>query len=206
MTVFIHNREQILPLFKRYLKIHFIIYHLFLPQRCAIQTQFNYAPDGNGGIKQVENDDGRRPPGETGSYRRYTHIPFGGSGLSSSAMDYAKFGQMLVNGGALNGVRILKQATVEQMTTNQLPAAVGFLEPPSPGGTGYGLGVSVLVDVAASGNLGSKGQFGWAGAATTTVIMDPKQDMVAILLTQYMTGDFNIIASWQRLVYESLRQ
>ena len=176
-----------------------------VPDKYVDRYTANYGPDGKGGIKQIENNDGRRPAGEEGSYRRYTHMPFGGSGLSGTAMDYAKFAQMLVNGGELNGVRILKQETVKKMTTNQLPAELGYLGPPSPGGTGYGLGVSVLEDVAASDNLGSKGQFGWAGIASTYVIMDPKQDMVSILLTQYMPADFNFIMQWQRLVYESLQ-
>lgn len=177
-----------------------------IPDKDVDRFTANYGPDGNGGIKQIENSDGGRQDAAADSYRRFTHIPFGGTGLSATALDYAKFGQMLINGGELNGVRILKQETVQQMTTNQLPAAIGYLGPPSPGGTGYGLGVSVLVDVAASGNLGSKGQFGWAGAATTFVIMDPKEDMVAILLTQYMPGDFSISETWQRLVYQSLNK
>lgn len=175
-----------------------------VPDKYVSRYTANYGPDGHGGIKQIENSDGRRPAGVSGSYRRYTHIPFGGSGLSSTAMDYAKFAQMLVNGGELNGVRILSKKTVRLMTSNQLPGSIGYLGPPSPGGTGYGLGVSVLVDVAASGNLGSRGQFGWAGAASTYVIMDPKQDMVSIFLTQYMPGDMNLISKWQRLVYQSL--
>lgn len=175
-----------------------------VPEKYVDRYTANYGPDGNGGIKQIENSDGQRPAGESGSYRRYTHIPFGGTGLSSNAMDYARFAQMLVNGGELNGVRILKKTTVRQMTSNQLPASVGDLGPPSPGGTGFGLGVSVLEDVAASGSPGSKGQFGWAGTASTFVIMDPRKDMVAILLTQYMPADSNIRRKWQSLVYESL--
>lgn len=177
-----------------------------IPDKYVDRYTANYGPDGKGGLKQIEDSDGGRQDDDANSYRRYNHIPFGGSGLSSTAMDYAKFGQMLINGGELNGVRILKKETVEQMTTNQLPEAIGYLGPPGPGGTGYGLGVSVLVDVAASGNLGSKGQFGWAGAATTFVIMDPKEEMVAIFLTQYMPHDFSISGKWQRLVYESLKK
>jgi len=175
-----------------------------VPDKIVDRYTANYGPDGQGGLKQIEGQDGKRPAGETGSYQRYTTIPFGGSGLSATAMDYAKFAQMLVNGGELNGVRILKPETVKLMTTNHLPAGIGYLQPPSAGGNGYGFGVSVLVDVAASGNLGSVGQFGWAGAASTFVIMDPKQDMVAILLTQYMPSDVNIRDLWQRLVYEAI--
>ena len=125
--------------------------------------------------------------------------------LSADAMDYAKFAQMLVNGGELNGVRILGRKTVELMRTNNLPPEVGTIGgSPSAGGTGFGLGVSVLVDEAAAGNIGSVGQFGWAGAASTWVIMDPKEDMVAIVLTQYMPSDFEFAGKWQTLVYQAL--
>ena len=119
-------------------------------------------------------------------------------------MDYAKFAPMLVNGGELNGVRILGKKTVELMTMNHLPAEIGTLGPPSPGGSGYGLGVSVLINPAAAGNLGSVGQFGWAGAATTFVIMGPEEDMVSILLTRYMPTDFELATKWQTPGYQSI--
>jgi len=175
-----------------------------IPDKYVARYTANYGPDGNGGIKQVENNDGGRRDDEANSYRRYSSIPFGGSGLSSTAMDYAKFAQMLVNGGELNGVRILDSKTVEQMTTNQLPDSIRYL--PNLDGIGYGLGVSVLVDVASAGGLGSKGAFSWAGAASTFVIMDPKEDMVAILLAQYEPMDLNLYTKWRRLVYESLKK
>ena len=180
-----------------------------VPDKYVDRYTANYGPDGKGGIKQIENSDGRRPAGETGSYRRYTRIPFSGAGLSSTAMDYAKFAQMLLNGGELNGVRILKQETVKAMTSNQLPASIGYLGTPGAGGTGFGLGVSVLVDVDASGKSRSWGQFGGngvasIGAASTYVIMDSKEDMVAILLTQYMPVDAGLYRKWTALVYQSL--
>ena len=175
-----------------------------VPDKVVDRCTANYGPDGNGGIKQIENSDGRRPAGETGSYRRFTRIPFGGSSLSATAMDYARFAQMLVNGGELNGVRVLKKETVKQMTTNQLPDAVRYL--PDSDGIGYGLGVSVMVDVAATGGVGSRGEFGWAGAASTFVIMDPKHDMVAVLLAQYEPIDFDLYRNWRRLVFQSLEK
>ena len=175
-----------------------------VPEKIVDRYTANYGPDAHGGLREIEGQDGKRPAGETGSYQRFTAIPFGGSGLSATAMDYAKFAQMLVNGGELNGVRILKPETVKLMTTNHLPAGIGYLQPPSAGGTGYGFGVEVLIDVAASSIPGSVGSFGWAGSASTYVIMDPKQDMVALLLTQYMPGDTKIRDLWQRLVYQAI--
>jgi len=93
------------------------------------------------------------------------------------------------------------------MTANHLPAAVPDLAAdlgPIFRGVGYGLGVSVLLNPAQSGNLGSPGQFGWGGAATTWVIIDPQEDMVSIFLTQYMPMDSNVVSRFQTLVYQSI--
>jgi CubicO group peptidase (beta-lactamase class C family) len=177
-----------------------------IPKKYVPRYAANYAPNPKGGLTMIENPDGSSPNGGSSTgYARFTTIPFGGLSLSADAMDYAKFAEMLVNGGELNGKRILGPKTVELMRTNNLPPEVGTIGgSPSAGGTGFGLGVSVLVDEARSGDLGSVGQFGWAGAATTWVIMDPKEDMVAILLAQYMPTDFDFSSKWQTLVYQAL--
>ena len=127
--------------------------------------------------------------------------PAGGSGLVSTAEDYFRFAQMLLNGGEFNGARVLSRKTVELMTKNHLPAGIGAGL--TPGG-GYGLGVSVLMDVAAHGNLGSQGQFGWSGAATTTVIIDPAEDMVSIMMVQYRPGNIPLWRQFQTLAYQSI--
>jgi CubicO group peptidase (beta-lactamase class C family) len=170
--------------------------------KTARQTSV-YGPSADGGLKLVEDREGRRPAGDAGSYARFSGVPFGGTGLSSTATDYARFAQMLVNGGELEGVRVLGRKTVELMASNQLPPAVGMLSGRNAG-SGYGLGVIVLVDPPASGNLGSPGQFGWAGAATTWVIIDPKEKMVSVLLAQHMPIDFPFAYTWQTLVYQTL--
>ena len=108
---------------------------------------------------------------------------------------------MLLNGGELNGTRVLSRKTVELMTLNHLPA--GQTTGLAPGG-GYGLGVSVLVDVAASGNLGSPGQFGWGGAANTSIIIDPKEDMVSILMAQYRPTSIPLWREFQTLAYQAI--
>jgi CubicO group peptidase (beta-lactamase class C family) len=128
---------------------------------------------------------------------------FGGYSISTTAADYALFAQMLLNKGQLNGVRLLSPKTVELMTTNHLPPAAlasGALGP----GTGYGLGVSVLMNPAQKGNVGSVGEFGWSGAASTHVLIDPKEDLVAIYCTQLMGGDFAIRAEFATLLYQSI--
>lgn len=138
---------------------------------------------------------------ESSDYIDQGKYPAGGSGLVSSAEDYYRFAQMLLNKGEFNGTRILSRKTVELMTQNHLPP--GLNAGLSPGG-GYGLGVSVLLDPAASGNLGSKGQFGWSGAASTTFIIDPVEDMVSIMMVQFRPGDVPLWREFQTLVYQSI--
>lgn len=131
-------------------------------------------------------------------------FPSGGAGLFSTANDYFRFGQMLLNGGELEGSRILGRKTVEFMTANQLT----FLEKPSidaRGADGFGLGGSVRLDIAKGGTLGSVGQFGWSGAATTTFIMDPQEQMIALLLAQHWPyNQHGIFQKFSTLVYASI--
>ena len=135
--------------------------------------------------------------------RGYGDTVFGGHSISTTIGDYALFAQMLLNKGQLHGVRLLSPKTVELMSMNQLPGpamAAGGVRP----GTGYGLGVSVLLDPAAAGNLGSVGEFGWSGAANTHVFIDPKEDLVAIYCTQLMLTDFGLRSEFATLLYQSI--
>lgn len=109
----------------------------------------------------------------------------GGGGLRSTAADYARFAQMLLNGGQLNGRRLLSRKSVELMTTNQ----IAHLADPHPFANqhlGFGLGVRIVTNLGRSPHLGSPGMFGWDGGTTTLVWMDPKERLVAILLTQHL--------------------
>ena len=136
----------------------------------------------------------------------YGDAVFGGYSISTTAADYALFAQMLLNKGQLNGIRLLSPKTVELMATNHLPpaalasGAASFLGP----GTGYGLGVAVLMNPAQKGNVGSVGEFGWSGAASTHVLIDPKEDLVALYCTQLMGGDFALRAEFATLLYQSI--
>lgn len=138
------------------------------------------------------------------TYERFAKHPFGTLGLWSTASDYARFSQMLLNGGELDGVRILGAKTVELMTSDNLPPAVGTLAASGKPGSGYGLGVSVQLDVPADGNLSSVGAFGWDGAATTRFIVDPAERMVAILMSQKAPFDERMLKEFQTLVYQSI--
>jgi CubicO group peptidase (beta-lactamase class C family) len=189
-----------------------------VPKQYVSRYTANYGPkdpaNPAAGLALVETREGVPPAAASGGgpigggYARYTNIPFGGLSISSTAMDYALFGQMLVNGGALNGTRLLGTKTVELMTMNNLPASIpgiGFGAPgTNTGATGYGLGVSVVLDPARAENLGSKGTFGWAGAASTWAILDPEEDLVLILMSQYMTADADFAGRFQTLAYQAI--
>ena len=109
---------------------------------------------------------------------------------------------MLLNGGELDGVRILGRKTVELMSGNHTGNL--FVVNRGPG-WGFGLGVSVLVDLGASGQLGSEGMFGWGGAFNTITFVDPKEDMIGIMMSQVRPNDhLNVRRDFQTLVYQAL--
>ena len=138
------------------------------------------------------------------TYDRFATRPFGTSGLSSTAMDFARLSQMLLNGGELDGVRILSRKSVELMTQNNLPASIGDLTATGDPGIGYGLGMSVALDAAAAGNLVSPGTFGWTGAATTSFMIDPKEDLVAIVMAQKWPYDMRLLSEFQTMAYQTI--
>jgi CubicO group peptidase (beta-lactamase class C family) len=111
--------------------------------------------------------------------------PSGAGGLYSTAGDYARFCQMLLNGGELDGVRILRRKMVASMMSNHLT----HLSPPVnefSDAEGFGLGGYVVLDPARRGMLGSVGQFGWSGAAATWFTIDPQEQLFAILMMQHL--------------------
>jgi CubicO group peptidase (beta-lactamase class C family) len=124
----------------------------------------------------------------------------GGHGLVSTASDYFRFAQMLLNGGRLDGVRILSRKTVELMTSSHLtPEQLGpdWVDP----GAGYGLGVRVATNPAGSGMLGSVGEHGWGGAAGTYYWVDPVERFIGVFMMQFQpggafpaAGDFRVAA------------
>lgn len=114
--------------------------------------------------------------------------PSGAGGLYGTAADYARFAQLLLGGGTLDGQRLLGRETVARMMSNHL---TGLNPPTIPGspGEGFGLGGSVLVDPALRGRPGSLGQFGWTGASSTAFFIAPRNKLVAVLLAQHLQRD-----------------
>jgi CubicO group peptidase (beta-lactamase class C family) len=109
----------------------------------------------------------------------------GGGGLLSTAPDYARFSQMLVNKGELDGNRLLSPSTVELFSLNQCPVeALPINNDIYHAGYGYSLGTRVLMDVAQSGMAGSLGEFGWPGAFRTFFWIDPVKELYGLFMTQ----------------------
>ena len=132
----------------------------------------------------------------------------GGAGLISTAGDYARFCQMLLNGGALGDLRLLGRKTVELMATNQTGPTSPF--PPSmpPEWTmsayGYGLGVRVLMDVSKSNAGGSVGEYGWSGAQSTYFWIDPAESLFGVFMTQLEDIQLRYARTVQALTYQAL--
>ena len=127
-------------------------------------------------------------PSATHPGARLNAYASGAGGLYSTAADYARFAQMLLDGGTLEGHALLKRKTVELMLRNQLT----MLDPPVNqfnAGEGFGLGGYVVLDPVRRGQPGSVGQFGWSGAASTYYMIDPHEGLLAILLLQHLPHD-----------------
>jgi CubicO group peptidase (beta-lactamase class C family) len=123
----------------------------------------------------------------------------GGAGLLSTAHDYARFLQMIENGGQLDGVRILSPKTVALMTTN----LVGTLFEGGSRGTGFGLGFGIVEHLGANG-LASVGSFGWGGAYGSVYTVDPKEHLVLVFMMNQLPNRADINGKWATLVYQAL--
>jgi len=130
----------------------------------------------------------------------------GGLGLFSTAADYMRFAQMLVNAGTLDGERIVGRKTLELMHANHLPTELlpfELLGLPVPG-MGFGLGSRVMLDAAQTAGPGSVGEYGWAGAAKTYYWVDPAEELVGLFMSQYMTGMLLPDRDFRSLVYQAI--
>ena len=130
----------------------------------------------------------------------------GGSGLVSNIDDYSKFAEMLLNGGVLDGVRVLSEASVNLMSRNHLSNEI-LSDGASFGidGVGFGLTMAVLMDAGISGTYSTDGEFSWGGAASTIFWVDKKNSITATLMTQYMPSDkYPLREELKTLLYSGL--
>ena len=136
----------------------------------------------------------------------------GGGGLVSSTRDYTRFTWMLLQGGALDGVRLLSPRTVRYMTRNHLPGNADLATFGRPlfaetrfDGVGFGLGFAVVMDPVAYRTLTSPGEYHWGGMASTTFWVDPAERLTVVFMTQLMpSSTFPLRTQLRQLVYQSL--
>ncbi len=195
----------------------------YVPEEKLSRFSSNYSPAPDGSIVMVETP-------MSSPYRELPKIESGGGGLVGTAMDYFRFAQMLANGGVYKGTRILGPRTIDLMMSNQLnpeirpdaltslmqyfPAqltAGGTLGPTRRGdatrswGIGFGLTGFVVTDPGLTGIPMSKGTFSWGGAATTHFWVDPKEELVGIVLTQLLPdGTYPMRQLMQQLTYQAI--
>jgi CubicO group peptidase (beta-lactamase class C family) len=161
---------------------------------------------------QIDPVSGKRPP-----MRDTTTRPkwiSGGSALLSTASDYVRFCQMLLNGGELGGTRLLSPTTVALMTSNHLtpetrcgpstPILFGALAPTPEFGVGFGLGFAVRTHAGRSPLPGSIGDFSWSGVTGTYFWIDSKQELIAILLMQAPAQRLHYRYLMRTLVYQAI--
>lgn len=149
------------------------------------------------------------PPHEVGLLRDVTtptQSPSGGGGLVSTLADYLAFCNCLLHKGAYEGGRLLGHKTWELMTANHIPAA---LMPIRMGDYamdhGFGLGFSVTTALGGTRKLGSVGNFGWGGAANTFFSIDPSEDLILLMMTQYLpVAPYPVAERFQNLVYQAI--
>lgn len=162
-----------------------------------------YSPDGSGGLRPMKDPEsfGNALMSPIATYKEPKTYYSGGAGLVSTARDYARFAQLLLNGGALDGTRLLSPKSIELMTASHTADLPG--SPVMGPGAQFGLGVRVITDLAATQTLVSPGMYGWLGIYGTTFWVDPKERLVSIVMVQRYPGS-QVAAAFVPLVYQSL--
>lgn len=172
----------------------------FVPPEKVSRFVTLYGPDetqGAGAPGQLKNVD----PLDSSDYLLPDRLQGGGGGLTSTAADYLRFSNMILNGGELDGERLLGRKTVDWMHMNHLPPGKYLDDNP---GTGFGLGGSVLLDPAKTTSNGSVGDWGWSGAASTFFWVDFQEQLTPLILVQYVPPQFYIGDIFRDLVYQAL--
>jgi CubicO group peptidase (beta-lactamase class C family) len=161
-----------------------------------------YSPDGTNGVRPMKDPEtfGNTIMAPFTMYKAPKTYFSGGAGLVSTAADYIRFAQMLLNGGEFEGVRYLSPKTIELMTTSHtsdIPGGQGGL------GTDFGLGFSVVTNLGDSQAIGSEGRYGWSGIYGTNFWVDPKEKLIGLVLVQRYPGS-TVASTFQTLVYQAV--
>jgi len=174
-------------------------------QRSRFAACYDAAP---GGKRKLQDDP------QTSPYLAPPKLLSGGGGLVGTAADYMRFATMLVNGGELDGARILAPKTIELMASNHLPGARDLTEmsrslfsESTNAGVGFGLGFAVVFDPPQTLIPCSLGEFYWGGAASTAFWVDPLEQVTAVLMTQLLpSSTYPIRRELRTLVYAALME
>lgn len=137
-------------------------------------------------------------------YRKKPIFLSGAGGLASTTTDYLRFAQMLLNGGELDGARILSPKTVDLMRADLLGSLPIYGGPMVPG-YGFGLTVAVNRGPAATASVGTAGEYYWEGAAASLFFIDPKEQLIAVYMIQKRRG-IAISREFKRMVYQTILQ
>lgn len=169
----------------------------YLPESKAERFAVVYSAKEAGGLERAPETGGMVGQG---AYVKGPRKSFsGGAGLLSTANDYARFLSMLLNGGELDGRRLLSRKSVELMTVDHLDGK------PFREGQGFGLGFSVVKDVGTRGQPGSIGEYGWGGAYHSTYWVDPKEQLIVVYFTQLIPArGLDDHDKLRALVYQSI--
>jgi CubicO group peptidase (beta-lactamase class C family) len=172
----------------------------YVPAEKLDRFATNYGPKtGGSGLQVVDAP-------ATSAFASKPRLLSGGGGLVSTASDYMRFCQMMLNRGTLDDVRLLRAESVEMMTHNQLPPEaypIGIAGIKRPG-VGFGLGFSVITERVDAAPYLPLGEYGWGGAASTHFWICPDQELAVIVLTQYMPFSQRLEAAVKPLVYDSI--
>ena len=145
---------------------------------------------------------------EKSRYRAKPKMLSGGGGLVGTARDYLRFCQMLLNGGDLDGVRLLKKETIAEMTKNQLPEEA--MKAKNGGkadvGDGFGLGFGVRVGKDDPSRASFVGEYNWGGAASTHFWIAPRQELIVVALEQFMPNRPKLLVAVKPLIYQAVKE
>jgi len=179
--------------------LHMVDTDFYVPPHKRGRLARVYGPGKSGGLELVE--------WATNAFWEKPRFLSGGGGLVSTAADYLRFAQMLVNGGELDGAQVLGRRTVRLMASCHIPQLMD--QPAMKEGRAFGLGYTfglggrVFVDEAA-GLHGSEGAYSWSGMASTTFWVDTKEELIGMFLPQLIPGPAGLHEQFQTLVYQAL--
>ena len=182
----------------------------FVPEDKIERFSSCYQPAGPGPGLKVQDDS------RGGMFTKPPALESGGGGLVSTAHDYLRFCQMMLQGGTLDGVQILSPKTVALFSLNYLPdgrevadlALPGMFSETSYAGVGFSLGCGVNIDVAKTRLPGSLGEYFWGGAAATAFWIDPKEDLTVVFMTQVIGSEARLTLrrDLRTLVYSAITE